>query len=323
MSVPLPSDMSFAALTALVSFCLSAQAGWEDFGDPFKPGKAAVHWQVTHKQLPAELIRYRVSMAPFSDAVVSNVVALAGFADESAARVALRPALRGDMARYEESATGKFVAFSPSRGRIYFSNRRANPGVKDAIVGVPTPEQALSRLLAMLPVFGLSETNFAAGIGTNRFRTSSLHNLLTRRNPQTKEREKVISRQGVYLHRPVDGIHISGGGVCGGARAEFAQRGELAELEIVWRNLVRPERLRVPAPDEIIRSIQRGDALTQTTLPSGELTSVTITDWTLYYWGEDGLTEQEVVEPFFTFRVDALVAGKSVEMFLHRLVWPK
>jgi hypothetical protein len=94
-------------------------------------------------------------------------------------------------------------------------------------------------------------------------------------------------------------------------------------LEIVWRNLVRPKRLPVPTPDEIIRSLQRGDALTQTMLPLGELTSVTITDWTLYYWGEDGLTEQEIVEPFFTFRVDALVGGKNVEMFLQCLVWPK
>jgi hypothetical protein len=282
----------------------ATSADWRDYGDRFRPRSAKIVWSVQAGSLPKALKRYSVLPAHYSIETVSNLISVAEVKDPRAAFEDLRGALDGKTVRYEEPGTRKFLSFSPESGRIYFYDGRGRAQPKDVIEDVPNRDEAVARTLALLPKFGLTESQFTVGTGSNRFRVSYIEDVYGRRNPELNKMVHTTASQGVFIHRPVNGILFGGVGNFGGVRAEFGVRGRLLEMEISWRNLDKPELVRCGSPEQVVKWIQQGKAVEGTgSFDFTGLREVTITGFTVHYFGERSMSVQRIVEPYLVLSV--------------------
>jgi len=308
--------VSLIAILAGQSFDCSASPNLEGTGLPLRNPDIRIEWLASSNRIPRELMVFKVLPAEFSEAFVKKVVALCEFSNSAVVLGKLKPSFQGQDAWFQ-GADNKYVSFSPSKGRVYFTNDRAIPLPGAVIEGVPSDEEVLKRALIILLEFGVKESELRRKPDTNELFV--LHDVrhLGQRNKETGKLERKVIARGVWLSRAVNEIGLAGQGVSGGIRVVFGNQGQIAEIEFVWRRLVERKPVRCADAKEILQVIRNGKAFVQNVENPALIKSLRIVDATVYYLGEDSLREQREMYPFISLKAEATFAGKTTEVFVN------
>lgn len=296
--------------------CSGTGVHLEEFGDVYKPKKVEIVWAATNS-IPRSLKVFKVLPTTFTEASLSNLIWLAGFKDIQQVRQQLAPALRQQDAYYESPTEKKYIGLSPARGRIYILDKTVIALPRQPIEGVPSEDQALELAFDVLNKVGIEKSQVAKKWGTDEWQMLRDRRERGQRDKSTGKLVKTVTAQGVFLYRALDGVAVNGRGVCGGAHVVFGNRGKVAELEIVWRNLQRKEELPVANAEQLMAAIRKGKAVIQTEIDSAQITKLTITKAVPYYFGENGREVQKSVHPFVGLVAKATAHGNTTDATLY------
>lgn len=278
----------------------ASQPSLVDLGEPFAGEKVEIVWAAPTNISPAGLGVFKVLPAAFSSHMISNLVALGEFKRPEQVYEALRGAVKGKTAWYQESETGKYLSLSPERGRIAYMNHRAKAKSREPVEGVPSKEKTLELALAHLERFGINQTNLARKPDGKEL---LLLHVLEEHGSFDKSERKVVKRtvmNGVMLYRAVDGVSFNGIGPCGGAMIQFGNNATICEMEIVWRNLKLDRQVSLPGQDYFIQSIKDGESNIEygEGVDPRQIKKLTITQVQPCYLGKSGIDIQKFVYPY-------------------------
>lgn len=284
------------------------------------PAGMKIIWAVPTNVWPPDykIWTYKVVPQHFSDAVVSNVMAIGGFTMKD--RIKLPPealAIDRKALRFDNKDETKELVILPTLGYIDYKDENAEAkavstvkGVPEPVIGVPKNEYETTQLgLKYLRLLGIDIDQIARKPGTDEL---DLHwSKKSREWTDQKTKKEMIDTPltfGVFFTRRIDGIEMNG---FGDVYIEFGNNAKVFELELTWRNL-EPYELhdRFATPEQIVKSIASG----QTPLPRlagwppDRIKTLTITNATPRY-SRGGKQPDEPLD----FVVPALQLGAVVD----------
>ena len=288
----------------------------EEMGHPFKNKDLAVEWRL-QTSLPASLNSYKVGKATWSSQFLSNMVALGDFKNPRGILKQLSPALNGHDVMVTDDApqnSRKTIVANPSRGRVYLVQEGVKALPREAEEGVPTEEKVLESTLKLLATLGISKDELRRKQNTNDLFVMRDVTTHTRRDKATGTMAKRVIARGVFLFRQVDGIGIAGRGMCGGLHINYGNQGRIAELELVWRNLHSPRSVPTVDTNQLTKWIRQGKATIETEEDPSAITRLTITNATVFYFGNNGSDFQSRMLPFVNLGAAAEVGRRKVNV---------
>lgn len=233
---------------------------------------------------PYKIWTYKVIPQQFSDAVVSNTMAIGSFTMKDKRKLSAEAlALDKKALSFANKDETKWLAIAPSLGYIEFYDEHAEAGikitVKDSVtnavnvpaIGVPDQAETTQLGLNYLRLLGIDIDEIARQNDANNL---DLHWSKGTRKWTDQNTGKDISDVydfGVYFTRRIDGINMSG---FGDIFVQFGDNAKVSKLEVSWRNL-QPYQLHdnFITPEQIVKLIQSGQTPV-TSLPGWPMTSI-------------------------------------------------
>jgi hypothetical protein len=251
---------------------------------------------------------YRVTQTKFSPAVISNIMALAGF--DWADRTNINNGLcedRGTLYFADKEQTRALV-FVPCRGQIGYSNSRAVAPPGQSVSGVPTEEGAVELALGIVDLLGVDRSQLSKRPGSNELRhTRAIQSMTQFDKTQRRLVTTIIARE-LFFGRTIEGVECSGIGVSGGIWFSFGNDGQLAELEMVWRNVVPYRQYRVANRQELTERLRKGKCVLQSEELDDDVRKLTINSVTPYYFEYRADEPQQFIYPYTVLEAEAETA---------------
>jgi hypothetical protein len=292
----------------------SVNGGTSTNGSPAGLRSMKIIWAVPTNIWPVDKIwSYKVIPQEFSDAVISNAMAIGSFTMNDKRKLSAEAlAIDKKAICFNDKDKTKWLEILPSFGYIKYYDQNAEAkavsAIKDIpepVVGVPDLPEATRLGLKYARLFGIEVSQLARKSGTGDF---DLHWEITRRewiDQKTKNEIDEIQGFGIYFTRCVDGIEMSG---FGDVYVDFGNNAKVHEFQLSWRNL-QPYQLldNFVTPEQLVESIQSG----QTPLPIlagwpiDEIKTLTITNATPRYSRKPGDEPMDFVAP--ALQLDAII----------------
>jgi hypothetical protein len=270
----------------------SVHGGTSTNGSPAGLQGMKVIWAVPTNVWPVDKIwSYKVIPQKFSDAVISNAMALGSFTMKDKRKLSADElAIDKNALCFKNKDETKWLGISPALGFIEFYDENADAkavsAVKDVpepVVGVPDLPEATQLGLKYARLLGIEVSQLATKFDT---RDLDLHWIVTTRgrtDQKTKTEIDETNDFGVSFTRCIDGIPVS---TFGDFEVYFGNNAKVSKLAVSWRNL-QPYQLldNFVTPEQVVKSIQNG----QTPLPIlegwpiDEIKTLTITNATPRY----------------------------------------
>ena len=288
-------------------------------GLPFSPGNIEVIWAAPTNQQPKTLWVYKTVPQHFSDAAISNLMALGSFtmrdkekvtAEERAQLPAEDRAAVENVLGFETEDEARSLGILPAYGWIHYQDIHAYD-VRTPIEDVPSEAMAEELGLKLLDQIGIPRSELAK-------RRNSSKPLTFMEGGTQGHYDKTHGRQvdgiycrGVFFIRQIDGVNFAGIGVAGGFYVNFVSHAKIRELDLVWRNLQPYKKYQVTSADQITQWIKEGKAV----LPGRNdgldaVRRLTVTQLSPLYMGELGDKRQDFTYPFAS--LDAIAdTGKT------------
>lgn len=287
-----------------------------NMGDPFEPHGVEIFWQSTTR-LPAILNVYQTEPKIFPEAVISNLVTVAGFKEPKTAHDALKGALRGKTASYQEPGTKRYLRIAPDSGHILYQNFAVIALPRESSEGVPEKGRALELALKLLPLLGLNEAELARKPDGKLQLAHVLREQGRLIQKATNEVKRTVM-QGIVMGRSVEGVPFNGRGDCGGVRVSFGSHEQMAELQVVWPNLKASRRVFVADEKQILKWVKEGQAVIEHdgSINTAQIKELTITEAIPYYLGQDVTERQKTVYPYAVLKAKADAGVTNVVVHL-------
>jgi hypothetical protein len=251
-----------------IGFLLAAGLATAARGGVFtneSPADIRIIWAVPTNVWPVDKIwSYKVIPQKFSEAVVSNVMAVGSFT--MVEKIKLPPealAIDKEALAFGNKDGTRELVIAPALGYMEYSDENADAkmisaikGVPEPVVGVPDLPEATQLALKYARLLGIDVSLFARKPHTNDF---DLHWIVETRgwtDPNTKKRIKEIDDFGVCFDRCIDGFPVSS---FGDFEVYFGNNAKVSRLIVSWRNL-QPYELRgnLISPEQVVKSIEDG-----------------------------------------------------------------
>lgn len=283
-------------------------------GTPYHP-IAPLTWSATNV-LPPRVTVYKVVPKPFSNEVISNVVALAGISLRD-----LKPSSDKKTLHWRNKGIPltRGLTISPLTGWLEYGNSAAIAphSISNYPVGVPTYEEVERLALKYLILLGgdTNQLSFKPQSRTDerRSRWSKSGELLM---------DEEVTMRGIMLARQLDGIRFNGPCGRGGISLDFGDNAQLYQLMLNWRNVEPYRQYQTATPEQILAWIKEGKAFDagldfsdEESAPVGGVKEITITQITPYYWGEPGGSPQEFCIPFAELKAVAHWGDTNTTVF--------
>lgn len=229
--------------TALSSF---ADYPLENFSPHFSTEMPIV-WQAETNHFPTSFWIYRRCPAhPFSEAVISNAVALAslqskGFPNASTNNFYI---LEEHPPNYPVAIPAIF-SITPKSATISYAQPHPNTNAAD----IPSDKILIQRVWAYAAKLGIDPAQIEFKEMTSRFAQDENGNDITNQ----------LCGRGFYLSRRLDGVSFWGNGENGdneGFWIEFGCHGQVRAFSLVWPDLKRSEPQQTASPQQIIACIR-------------------------------------------------------------------
>ncbi len=308
----------------LIGFLLAAGLETVARGGVFtnkSPADIKIIWAVPTNVWPVDKIwTYKVIPQDFSDAVISNAMAVGSFTMKDKAHFSAEElAIDKNALLFKNKDESKWLAIVPAWGYIEYYDQNADAKMVSTIKGVPAPVVGVPDLLEAKQIalkyarlLGIDVSLLARKPNTNDF---DLHWIVETRgwtNPSTKKLIKEIDDFGVSFDRCIDGYSVSG---FGDFEVDFGNNAKISKLIVSWRNL-QPYELRgnLISPEQVVKSIEDG----HTRLPRipkevmGVIKTVTITNATPRYNRKEADDPMDFVVP--ALQLDAIIGGEKTNM---------
>jgi hypothetical protein len=282
-------------------------------------------WAVPTNVWPVDKIwSYKVIPQEFSDAVISNVMAIGSFTMKDKIK------LPAEVLAVDKKAFGfrdkadelHWLEILPTLGYIEYSDEHAQArftsSVKDVpspIIGVPNESETTQLGLKYLRLLGIDVDEIARKPNSSNFDLHWAKRSREWTDQKTKKEVDEVIEYGVFFTRRIDGIEGSG---FGDVFIQFGNNAKVSELKLSWRNL-QPYQLldNFVTPEQIIKSIQSG----QTPLPTlegwpiDEIKTLTITNATPRYSRKHEDEPMDFVVP--ALQLDAIIDNGQT----NRSIW--
>ncbi|MGO8766857.1 MAG: hypothetical protein ACLQSR_17200 [Limisphaerales bacterium] len=276
-------------------------------------------WAVPTNVWPVDNIwSYKVIPQEFSDAVISNAMAIGSFMMKDKKKLPPEAlAIDKNAMRFDNKDETKELVILPTLGYIDYRDETAEAGftriVKDSVtnfvhepvVGVPNQEETTQLGLKYLQQLGVDIDDIARKPNSSDFDLHWSKKTGSWTDPKTKKEIDEVLTFGVFFTRRIDGIEGSG---FGDFYIEFGNNAKIFELKLSWRNL-QPYQLNdnFIKPEQIVKSIRNG----QTPLPRltgwplDEIKTLTITNAIPRYGRKPGDQPMDFVVP--ALQLDAII----------------
>jgi len=302
----------------------SVNGGTSTNGSPAGLRGMEIIWAVPTNIWPVDKIwSYKVIPQEFSDAVISNAIAIGSFTMKDKKKLPAEALAIDEKAIcFMDKEKTKSLEILPTLGYIKYYDEKAEArftsSVKDVpspIVGVPNETETTKLGLKYLRLLGIDIDEIARKPNSSDF---DLHWAKRSREWTDQKNKKGIDEvieYGVFFTRRIDGIEGSG---FGDVFIQFGNNAKVSELVVSWRNL-QPYQLldNFVTPEQIVKSIQSG----QTPLPKleewpiDEIKTLTITNAAPRYGRKAGDDPMDYVVP--ALQLDAIIDnGKT-----NRSIW--
>lgn len=288
------------------------------------PAGMKIIWAVPTNVWPPsyKIWSYKVIPQEFSDAVISNAMAIGSFTTIDKTKLPAQ-ALAVDKKAVFFGVEGiKYLEIVPTLGYIEYHDQNAQAryisSVKDVpepVIGVPNEAETTQLGLKYLRLLGIDISEIARKSGTCDLDLHWAKRSREWTDQKTKKDIDEIIDYGVFFTRRIDGIEGSG---FGDVFIQFGNNAKVFDLTVSWRNL-KPHQLldNFVTPEQIVKSIQSG----QTPLPRlegwpiDEIKTLTITNATPRYSRKPGDEPMDFVVP--ALQLDAIIDnGKT-----NRYIW--
>ena len=285
------------------------------------PAGIKIIWAVPTNVWPVDQIwTYRVIPHVFSDAVVSNAMAIGSFTIKD--RVTLppdTPAIDKNGFYFGNKDETKELIIAPTLGYITYYNQDADAKMTSAIKGVPEPVVGVPELpeatrlgLHYARLLGMDVSLFSQKSHSTDF---DLHWIVTTRGWTDKKANKQIKETDdfrVSFTRRIDGFPVSG---FGDFEVYFGNNAKVSKLVVSWRGL-QPYELHtnLVTPEQVVKSIADG----RTSLPQiprflmGPIKTLIITNATPRY--NRNLEDQPMDFVVPALRLDVIVDDGKTNM---------
>jgi hypothetical protein len=209
--------------------------------------------------------------------------------------------------------TWESVYFSQVAGQIGYASGEDNHrwdinNHRPTAYGVPTPDDALQRTIALLPIFGIATNDLERNPdGTIRWKHDTDGTSYNDR--ADGKRKRYVRQMNITIWQKVPGggstLSVGSGGVI---RSGFMSGGKLAEFECLFRKLKPQGRARARINSELVSMLRRGDGRTfRQTLPE----SITVTNCSIVYPQGNMMFKQTSVWPFYAVSGFGVAEGKT------------
>jgi hypothetical protein len=292
----------------------SASGGTFPNESPASPQGRKIIWAVPTNIWPVDKIwSYKVIPQQFSDAVISNAMAIGSFTMKDKRKLSADElSIDKNAICFRSKDETKWLIIVPSLGYIEYydgnADAKAVSAVKDVpepVVGVPNLAEATPLALKYARLLGIEVSQLATKFGT---RDLDLHWIVRTRgwtDQKTKKEIDEIERFGVSFTRCIDGVPVS---TFGDFEVDFGNNAKVSKMVISWRNL-QPYELfsNFVSPEQVVKSIQNG----QTALPKldewplDQIKTLTITNATPRYGRKAGDEPLDFVVP--ALQLDAII----------------
>jgi hypothetical protein len=306
--------MRSALLMLFAMTCASSEAG----GLPNNGGligltNAEIIWAAQTNAWPEALWVYKAMPQEFSDAVISNLMALASFTAKDRTKTPAYLVAEDKKTAFFGQLEGKYkhLAICPTLGYIEYHDPKAEASSQlQPVTDVPDQDETTRLGLRYLRLLGIDRSQLATKPGTSDLDLHWERGTIQYADQKTKNWITLTNEFGVYFRRRIDGINVSGIGLRGGVRISFGNNAAVADLQLCWRNL-KPHELRdcVP-PDHIVRSLRAGRIpLPSQAGPPAQVRRITIKEATPWYDTKPGDEPEDLVFP----KLDIIVRVDSLE----------
>ncbi len=259
------------AAISLILWCaaVTAAEGPSTSGRPLGAGTPEVVWSAPTNGWPDMVWVYKVRPQQFPAAVVSNLMALASFtkADRSKPPQDMLAIDKGTVFFGIPNGRCKYLEICPALGYVlYHDPTVAASSQLQPVVGVPNERETTQLGLKCLRLAGIDVSQLTTKPGSSELDLHWELDTIGYTDEKTKEEITLTNKYGVIFNRRVDGIRMGGKGLWGGVWVCFGNHGQVADLQISWRNL-EPYQLRpFPSPEEVTLMLKDG----RTFWPGGE-----------------------------------------------------
>jgi hypothetical protein len=259
----------------------------------------------------AAIWSYKAMPQHFSDAVVSNAMAIGSFTWSDERKLPAEAlTIDGKAVCFANKEKTRWLEILPTLGYIKYYDQdaeaKAVSAIKDVpepVAGVPDLAEATRLALNYAISLGIDPSQLAKKQGTDEF---DRHWEITRRqwtDQKTQKDMNEIQGFGVDFTRSIGGIEMSG---FGDFHVEFGNHAKVHELEMSWRNFRRYQRLRnLITPDEIVQGIRDGEIPLPRLVDLNEAKALTITNAAPRYSRRRGDEPMDVSMP--ALQMDAVV----------------
>lgn len=198
----------------------------------------------------------------------------------------------------------KAVSFSSKSGRWAYSGDEDDhkwdlKNHQPLVRGVPVPEEALVKTLALLSVFGVS-TNDLEHTAKRKLRWSYTTDGTTYTDKKDGERKRFVRRINLMLwqrvHEGASTLSIGGGGMF---EASFISEGHVAGVQCLFRRMKPAGKADFMTKQAIIKALKRGDARS---FQSVSQSTLTVTNCAVVYPQHNGDHRQNFIWPFYEVR---------------------
>ncbi len=278
---------------------------------------AAITWSPqTTNQWPDKLWVYKVIPQEFSEAAVSNLLAIAQFTmkDRTTAPEYLLRVDKAAMFFGILEGTCKHLAICPTLGFIeYHDWKAAAHSNLELVTGVPGQQEATQLGLKYLRLAGVDASQLATKPGSSDLDLHWERGTLAYYNEKTEKEVTLTNYLGVYFLRRVDGLNVAGIGYHGGFFICFGNNSKIADLRVTWRNLKPYQFHDCPSPEQVAKWMRSGRVAFRGDrggLPA-TLLKLTIFKSTFAYDGQPGDRPMDLVFPYAIFEATAASASKT------------
>jgi hypothetical protein len=306
-----------------VGLAASANGGTFTNESPSDLQGMKIVWAVPTNVWPVDKIwSYKVIPQEFSDAVISNAMALGSFTLKDRRKLSADElAIDKKALCFKDKDETKWLVIVPTLGYIEYYDQNADAkavsAIKDIpepVVGVPDLPEATKLGLKYARLLGIEVSQLASKFGT---RDLDVHWIVTTRGWTDQKTKKEIDETddfGVGFTRCIDGIPVTN---FGDFEVDFGNNAKVSKLRLSWRRL-QPYELHdnFVTPEQVVKSIQNG----QTPLPRlegwplNDIKTLTITNATPRYSRKPGDEPMDFVVP--ALQLDAIIDNGTTNRYI-------
>ena len=268
-------------------------------------------WAASTNDWPTHLWTYKVIPQVFSDAVISNLMAVGSFTSKDRTNISNYIDTKDQVIFYGNlEGTMKHLAICPALGFIEYHDGTAKSASQlKPIAAVPDQDETTRLGLQYLRLIGIDVSQIATKADSCDLDLHWERQTIDYVDQQTKTEVTLTNGYGIFFLRRIDGVNVAGIGLNGGAYLSFGNNGKLADLQMSWRNLKPYELNDCPPPQQITEWLRSGHitlhSLSSAAIDYARIQKLTIIKATPLYTGKHYDEPLDVVSPFARFEAVA------------------